>query len=99
MDKFERADRVIFRGMETWGYGPTNWTNFSEANRAYIMKVARAAILVAEAEVAAGDQMVAVFLREMDRAGTDSVDQSDIDGALAALSSLAARESETAPSL
>ena len=98
MDKFERAARVIFRGMETWDYGPTSWTKFSDANRAYIMKVARAAIKVAEAEEAAGDQMVEVFFREMDRAGKDSVDQSDIDGALAALGGLAARVSETAPS-
>lgn len=74
--------------MEVWDYGPTTWDSFSDDNRAYILKVARAALLVADADDAVADRMVDVFLREMGGVANDSdVDQGDVDRALAALTS------------
>lgn len=89
MDRVERAARVIFRGMETWDYGPTTWDEFTDKNRSYVTKVARAALLVADAKDGRADEMMDTFFREMDRSNADSVDQSDIDGALAAITELA----------
>ncbi len=89
MDRIERAARVIFRGMETWDYGPTTWEEFTDNNRAYVTKVARAALLIADAKNGRADEMMDIFFREMDISDAASVDQSDIDGALAAITELA----------
>lgn len=94
MDRVERAARIIFRGMETWDYGPTTWEDFSERNRAYVTKVAKAALLVAGSDDGKADEMMETFFREMDRSEDDSAEQSDIDHALAAITELATEASQ-----
>jgi hypothetical protein len=89
MDKVERTARIIFRGMEDWDYGPTTWEGFGEDNRAYILKVARAVLLVADAEDTVADRMVATYFQELDASEGSETDQSDIDRALAAMAGAA----------